>query len=174
MIKFKKKDTVKDKHRKNWNILIVDDEKSNITITKSVLNKFEFDNKGLNFISAYNGVEAIEKLIKYDDIAIILLDIIMETDDAGLMVVKKIRNDLKNSKVRIILRTGQPGLAPEKDIILDYDINDYKEKTELTSVKLFSSLVTAIRSYKDINTIEQMNKEIVNTQKMGDIIASLI
>jgi response regulator RpfG family c-di-GMP phosphodiesterase len=119
----------------------------------------------------------MEKLINDDDIAIILLDIVMETDDAGLKVVKKIRNDLKNSKVRIILRTGQPGLAPQKEVILNYDINDYKEKTELTSIKLFSSVVTAIRSYKDLNTIEQMNFEIIDTQKelisrLGSVVES--
>jgi len=42
----------------------------------------------------------------------VLLDVIMETDQAGLDLVEFIRDTLKNETVRIILRTGQPGQAP--------------------------------------------------------------
>jgi len=156
IMKFAKKDKSDENiYSEKWKVLIVDDEPEVHNITKSVLKEFIFDHKKLEFISAFNGAEAIEKLKIHTDICVIFLDVVMETDDAGLVVVKRIRDELKNSKVRIILRTGQPGLAPEKDVILNYDINDYKEKTELTSIKLFSSLVTAIRSYRDLSIIEQ-------------------
>jgi hypothetical protein len=79
---------------------------------------------------------------------------VMETESAGLDLAREIRGALGNDYVRIILRTGQPGQAPERKVIVDYDINDYKEKSELTSQKLFSTMVTALRSYKDIMTIE--------------------
>ena len=155
-MKFAKKKTTETKiYKETWKVLIVDDEKEVHNITKSVLKDFVFEHKKLDFLSAYNGKEAIEILQKHTDIAVVFLDVVMETDDAGLIVAQKIREELNNTKIRIILRTGQPGLAPEKDVILNYDINDYKEKTELSSIKLFSSLVSAIRSYRDLSIIEQ-------------------
>jgi len=155
-IKFAKKEKKDDEiYNERWKILIVDDEPEVHTITKIVLKEFIFEHKKLEFISAFSGKEALGKLKEHDDIAIILLDVVMETDDAGLIVSQKIRNDLNNYRVRIILRTGQPGVAPEKNIILNYDINDYKEKTELTSTKLYSTIITALRSYRDLSIIEQ-------------------
>jgi len=167
--KFAKKHQNEEKiYEEKWKLLIVDDEPEVHTITKSVLKDFVFEHKRLEFISAYSGTEAIEKLTEHKNIAVILLDVVMESDDAGLRVVKQIRDELQNGEVRIILRTGQPGMAPEREVILNYDINDYKEKTELTSTKLFSTIVTAIRSYKDICTIKQSKeglKKIINASR---------
>jgi response regulator RpfG family c-di-GMP phosphodiesterase len=118
-----------------------------------VLSDFIFKNKKLEFLSAYSGEEAIEVLKENKNIAIILLDVVMETDHAGLDVVQRIRDELNNNIIRIILRTGQPGYAPEKDVIQKYDINDYKEKTDLSDVKLYTTIMSALRSYKDLTTI---------------------
>ena len=120
-----------------WKIIIIDDEAEIHNVTKLVLNDFTFDGKSLTFISAYSGEEAKGLIEKHPDTALILLDVVMETDDAGLEVVKYIRDVLGNLLVRIILRTGQPGQAPEDVVIINYDINDYKTKTELTTRKLF-------------------------------------
>ena len=138
-----------------WKILVVDDEPSVHSTTKSVLRKFIFENKKLEILSAYNGKEAIDMLRDNPDIAIVLLDVVMESDDSGLMAAKRIRDELNNKIVRIVLRTGQPGTAPEKDVILNYDINDYKEKTELSSLKLFTTVISSLRSFKDLALIEQ-------------------
>merc|ERR1712173_306956 len=102
------------------------------------------------FHHAYSGEEAVKKLTEIPNISVVLLDVVMETDDAGLVTVKRIREELNNSQLRIILRTGQPGYAPEENIIREYDINDYKTKTELTRAKLVTSLVTALRSYQQL------------------------
>ena len=158
MLKFaekKSEDTSKKTNLSKWKILIVDDEREVHTITESVLSKFEFHEKGIEFLHAYSGEEAVKVVEKNPDIALILLDVVMESDDAGLKSVKLIREKLKNKTVRIILRTGQPGQAPEKDVIRDYDINDYKNKTELTSSKLYTTVISALRNYNDIKTIEQ-------------------
>lgn len=141
-----------------WKILIVDDEIEIHSVTKLVLNDFQFDRKGLEFLSAYTAEEAKRIITENTDIAVILLDVVMETEDSGLQLVKYVREYLKNDTVRIILRTGQPGQAPEKKVIVDYDINDYKEKTELTAQKLFTCMVTSIRSYRDITTIHDNKK----------------
>jgi response regulator RpfG family c-di-GMP phosphodiesterase len=138
-----------------WIVLIVDDEKQIHQVTKMVLQDFEFDGKKLEFHSAHSAIEAKQLLSSQPDAALILLDVVMEQDDAGLQIVKYIREELKNSAIRIILRTGQPGQAPEKTVIMNYDINDYKEKTELTTQKLFTTVVTALRSFRDIKTIEK-------------------
>lgn len=137
-----------------WKIVIVDDEQEVHALTRMVLGDFEFDGKRLNFISAHTEAEARQLLQQHHDAAIVLLDVVMDADDTGLRLVKYIREELKYTSVRIILRTGQPGQAPEKVVITDYDINDYKEKTELTSQKLFTTITAALRSYRDIMVIE--------------------
>lgn len=138
-----------------WIVLIVDDEKQIHQVTKMVLQDFEFDGRKLEFHCAYSAAEAKQLLIEQPNASLVLLDVVMEHDDAGLQIVKYIRKELNNQAIRIILRTGQPGQAPERTVIMDYDINDYKEKTELTTQKLFTTVVTALRSYRDIKTIEK-------------------
>lgn len=137
-----------------WKILIVDDEPEVHAVTKLALSDFSFLGRGLEFHSAYSGVEARELAIQHPDAAIVLLDVVMESDDAGLHVAKFIREDLGNRFTRIILRTGQPGQAPERTVIVNYDINDYKSKTELTAQKLFTAVMSSLRSYRDIISIE--------------------
>jgi CheY-like chemotaxis protein len=141
--------------QEKWKILIVDDEIEVHKITQLALRTFAFDEKPLTFLNAYSAKEAIEVFKNEDDIALILLDVVMESDDAGLQVVKNIRQVLKNPYVRIVLRTGQPGQAPEEHVIRDYDINDYKEKTELTARKLYSLLYSTLRSYRDIMALKE-------------------
>ncbi|MBD1580913.1 bifunctional diguanylate cyclase/phosphodiesterase [Pseudoalteromonas sp. S16_S37] len=137
-----------------WDILIVDDDPEIHSVTTLALSGVEFWGRSLFFHHAYSGAEAIEKLIHNPEISVMLLDVVMETDDAGLIVVKRVREELKNNNVRIILRTGQPGHAPEEQVIRDYDINDYKMKTELTRSKLVTSMMTAVRSYRQICELE--------------------
>ncbi len=137
-----------------WKILIIDDEHVIHSATKLALDDFVLDGRALTFHSAYSGEEGRKLLSAIPDIAVILLDVVMETDVAGLEVARFIRQDLKNLRVRIILRTGQPGVAPEKEVISNYDINDYKEKTELTAIKLFTTVTTALRAYRDLRIID--------------------
>lgn len=133
-----------------WKVLIVDDESEIHSVTRLVLDQLLFMGKGIQMISAHSGAEARQIISDDHEIGLILLDVVMETDHAGLDVVKYIREELKNKNVRIILRTGQPGQAPERDVIENYDINDYKNKTELTSEKLFTLTYAGLRSYSDI------------------------
>mgnify|MGYP001172387653 CR=1 FL=1 len=139
--------------RPRWKLLVVDDEEEVQVITRMVLEGMTFSGRGLTFLSASSAREAREILRRESDIAVILLDVVMESGQAGLELVEFIRTELGNRLVRIILRTGQPGQAPERDVITRYDINDYKHKTELTAQKLFSAVTTAIRSYNDLNVI---------------------
>lgn len=138
-----------------WKVMIVDDEEEVHAVTKLALSDFQFHNQRLEFISAYSGEQAKQAILEHPDTAVILLDVVMETDDAGLQVVDFIRNQAKNHFVRVILRTGQPGQAPERQVIINYDINDYKSKTELTAQKLFTVIMSSLRSYRDIMALEK-------------------
>ncbi len=153
-----KEEIGKQKDNNFWNVLIVDDDESIHSVTKLVLKNFTYKNNKIKFYSAYNIDETKELLNQGIDFSLILLDIVMEKDDAGLILVKYIREELKNLLVRIILRTGQPGIYPEEKIIIDYDINDYKEKTELTSIKLNSSVISSLRSYEELKKIKEHEK----------------
>ena len=137
-----------------WTVLVVDDDQEVHAVTRLALGNLRYKGRRLALMSAMSGEEASAILGADDSIAIILLDVVMETDDAGLRLVRFIREDLGNQAIRIILRTGQPGQAPEQDIVLAYDINDYKSKTELTAQKLFTSVVSALRAYSDIVALE--------------------
>lgn len=144
-----------------WKVMIVDDDPEVHNVTKMVLSDLKYMDKRVEFISAYWGAEAKEIIAQNPDTAMILLDVVMEEDDSGLQLAKYIRKDLGNTFSRIILRTGQPGQAPEKEVILKYDINDYKTKTELTSQKLFTSVVTSLRAYHDIVSLEKAREELI-------------
>jgi len=141
-------------HSGTWTVLIVDDDAEVHAVTRFSLRNVTFRGCSLELLSAYSGKEAREILRERNDIALILLDVVMETSDAGLQLVHVIREELKNRAVRIVLRTGQPGQAPEDKVIVEYDINDYKAKTELTAQKLFTTVIAALRAYNDIMTIE--------------------
>lgn len=133
-----------------WVVMIVDDDPAVHQVTQLVMADFEFAGRKLQFLSAYSGNEARDILRDRQDIALILLDVVMESEHAGLDVARFIREELGNTQVRIVLRTGQPGQAPEEHVIKTYDINDYKEKTELTKRKLITVFYSALRSYRDI------------------------
>lgn len=137
-----------------WLVLIVDDDDSIHQITTLVLNNFEFEQRPLKLLHAHSAREALTLIQQHDDIALGLIDVVMETQHAGLELVKTIRQQLKNQRMRLILRTGQPGEAPEEHVIRDYDINDYKNKTEVTAIKLKTLLYAGLRSYRDICIIE--------------------
>lgn len=138
-----------------WRVLIVDDEPDIHSVTKMALASVIFKNRGLELLSAYSGAEGFEILAKERNIALVLLDVVMESDDAGLVLAKRIRNELDNQLVRIVLRTGQPGQAPEERVIVDFDINDYKAKTELTKQKLFTTVIASLRGYEGLVMIER-------------------
>jgi len=139
---------------KPWRILVVDDDPEVIAVTRLVAQDMMFENRPIEVIEATTAKQAKLQLLEHPDIAVIVLDVVMETDDAGLNLVKAIRGEMKNPSVRILLRTGQPGQAPEREVILDYDINDYRLKSDLTAQSLFSSLISGLRSYQMVCELE--------------------
>ncbi len=141
-----------------WIVLFVDDEKDIHSMTYLALKDFQFANRTLQIFQAMSGIEARDILSKEPDIAIALIDIVMETDDAGLLLINFIRNELKYSLIRLIIRTGQPGMAPERTVIEQYDIDDYKNKTELRADKLYTTVRVSLKSYHDLATLDSNRK----------------
>lgn len=138
-----------------WRILVVDDDADVHKATVYALGNTTVLDRPLEFLHAYSVNEARAVLAHETDIAVILLDVVMDNGAAGLSLIDHVRNDLGRRDTRIVLRTGQPGYAPELEAIRDYDINDYKTKSELTRIKLFTSITTAVRSYQQLHHMQR-------------------
>lgn len=143
------------KEQQGWKILVVDDDQDILAVTRLNLKTFRFEGRVLQFFSASSAKEAQQILDNESDIAVAIVDVVMESDDAGLKLVDYIRKEMNNQKIRIIIRTGQPGHAPERYVIDHYDIDDFKDKSELTAIKLYTTVRSAIKSYRDLQVIDQ-------------------
>lgn len=139
-----------------WKLLVVDDDRAVHDGTRFALDAFRLHGRGLELLGARSGAEGLAQMRAHPDVAIVLLDVVMESDDAGLRLARAIREELGNELVRIILRTGQPGQAPEHDVVVDFDINDYKAKTELTADRLFTTITAALRSFEQLKKLDDM------------------
>ncbi|MBI1889805.1 MAG: diguanylate cyclase [Burkholderiales bacterium] len=141
-----------------WKVLMIDDSPEVHQVTRMVLKTVRFMDRGVDFISAFSAAEGKQLIKDHPDAAVVFLDVVMETDHAGLDMVKYIREQVGNKLIRIILRTGQPGQAPEAEVIQRYDINDYKDKAELSDDRLHTTLIVALRSFNDLVTIEESRR----------------
>ncbi len=167
-----------------YKVLIADDDNEVHKITKMLLRDFVFNNRKLEFIDAYSGEETKKVLASHDDIAILFLDVVMEKKQSGFEVVDYLRNILQNYMTRIILRTGQPDEAPQEEVIAKYDINDYRLKTELTVKRLYASVYTAIRSYRDLSNLKghkeglekiiQASTNLFNMDSLNEFLVSVL
>lgn len=157
-----------------WKILVVDDDMEIHHVTHLVLEGITFNDRPITMLSATSASEARRVLAANPDMAVLLLDVVMETDDAGLALVPWLREELGLSALRIILRTGQPGQAPERDVVLRYDINDYRSKSELTAQKLLTATVAALRAYEALRALEdgQRNLELAVAERTRALQAS--
>ncbi|HRJ24443.1 MAG TPA: EAL domain-containing protein [Thauera sp.] len=144
--------------RRSWTVLIVDDDEDVHESTRFALRGLDIEERPLRLLHAHSAAECMAVLRAERDVAVVLLDVVMEASDAGLVAVEGIRGELGLHNTRIILRTGQPGQAPEIDTIRRYDINDYKTKSELTRTKLFTSLTAAIRSYAQLCQLDESRR----------------
>ncbi|MCB9569017.1 MAG: DUF3369 domain-containing protein [Myxococcales bacterium] len=153
-----------------WRVLVIDDEPEVHAITRLALADLVIDERPIELLAAQSGAEARAILESTDDIALVLLDVVMESEHAGLGLARWIREELGDRLVRIVLRTGQPGTAPEQRVMLDYDINDYRAKTELTAQRLTTTVLGAIRSYRDLCVIDSQKQGL---QRVVDASATL-
>ncbi len=140
-----------------WRVLVVDDDQEVHASTEFALKGVNILDRPISLIHAYSAEEGFSVIDKSPDIAVALLDVVMESETAGLKLVERIRKS-GFDELRIILRTGQPGYAPELSVLHDYDINDYRTKTELTRNRLISLLTTSLRGYRQLHIINQSRR----------------
>jgi diguanylate cyclase (GGDEF)-like protein len=140
--------------RRTWSVMVIDDDADVHRATQFALEGSVLFDRRIELVHAHSAAQARDLLLTHGNIALVLLDVVMETHDAGLQLVDFIRNVAGHRATRIVLRTGQPGYAPELDTLLQYDINDYKTKSELTHHKLITTVAAALRSYDQLCTIE--------------------
>lgn len=133
-----------------WVLLVVDDDPGVHDVTLLILKSFTFEGRSLEFLNAYSALEAEQIMAARDDIALVLLDVVMETETAGLDLADRIRFNLNNHQARIILRTGQAAILSETEAIRRYDVNGYLQKIDLTLQKLQIACLLALRDYRDI------------------------
>ena len=143
-----------------WKVLVVDDEEEVHRLTQMVLEDYTFESRKLEVLTAFTGKDAVRIMEAEEGIALVMLDVVMETDDAGLKVVRYIREKLNNDIVQIVLRTGQPGLAPPQEIIAEYNINSYNSKVELTAQKIFTIVTASLRAYKLASSLDLANRKL--------------
>lgn len=160
--------------KNEWKVLIVDDEPDVHALSSIILKDVIFEGKPIKLISAYSANEAKEILKKENEIALAIIDIVMENEKSGFDLIHFIRNELKNELMRIVVRTGQPGYAPPREVILKYDINDYRDKSTLTSNELYTTVIARLREYSDIlelYTQREILKEFTmsNTTNISDL-----
>ena len=138
-----------------WRVLVVDDDEGVHSATRFALERVQVDGRPLHIADVYSAEDARKYLVEHDDVAMALVDVVMESDRAGLDLIRWIRKDRNNQAIRLVLRTGQPGQAPERDVVSGYDIDDYKTKSELTSQKLYTLIHASLRSYRHIRALER-------------------
>lgn len=138
-----------------WRVLVVDDEPGLHDVTRLVLKRLRFEDRSLEIVSCYSAEEARAYLNDHRDIAVAIIDVVMEHDKAGLELIKDIRERYDLDLTRVILRTGNPGSAPEREVIQYFQIDDYRDKTELTSDRLYTAVFTALRAYQTLLILEQ-------------------
>ncbi|WP_051278779.1 two-component system response regulator [Chitinilyticum aquatile] len=138
-----------------WPILVVDDDEAVHAATRLALHGITIQHRKLELTHASSAAEARALLETQRHFAVILLDVVMESGQAGLELVGDIRKQYGMTECRIILRTGQPGYAPEIAVFNEYDINDYRTKSELTRTRLITAITSALRSYDQIRTIAE-------------------
>lgn len=143
---------------RRWKIAVIDDDPAVHEGTRFALGDYSLNGQGLEILTADSAAEGRALMAAHPDIAVVLLDVVMESETAGLELVDHIRRTLRNELVRIILRTGQPGQAPERRVIVEHDINDYKAKTELTADKLFTAMTAALRAHQQLLRMEETRR----------------
>lgn len=139
---------------KEITVLAVDDEPDVLSVTKLALRNMTVGGLPLNVHTATSKAEAIallngplgSQVRGISRIAVAFIDVVMETDLAGLELCQYIRETMGNKITQIYVRTGQPGVAPERAVIDRYDITGYLAKVEATEDKLYSLVRAGIRT----------------------------
>lgn len=139
-------------HLTEFHVVLVDDEPDVHEVSRLAMRGFRVYGLPIRLHSAASKAEGIEVLngltLGRPDISmacVALIDVVMETDHAGLELCEYIRDVMKNRTLQIYVRTGQPGVAPERAVLDRYDIQGYLAKSEATADKLYTVVKAGVR-----------------------------
>ncbi|HTD29302.1 MAG TPA: diguanylate cyclase, partial [Xanthomonadaceae bacterium] len=143
-----------------WKVLVVDDDPEIHEVTRLNLRRLLFRDRPVALLPALSARAARAVLLQQPDVALALIDVVMETEHAGLDLIRFIRSKPNNPAIRLVLRTGQPGQAPQEKVIVEYEIDGYSAKTEMTATKLVTTVITALRGYEAMHALALLNQEL--------------
>lgn len=147
------------KYPTKWSVLIVDDDEAIHENSEVVLNFMVHKDRGVETLHAYSAKEAVKTIAEHEDIAVIVLDIMMEDDDLGLSFVKFLRDELKNEDTRVLLYTGESEIAPKSKVSNRYRIDAYLDKNKTCQEDWYASVRLALRTYSDRLRLRQSTKK---------------
>ena len=143
---------------KRFKVLSVEDDPHYQASLVNSLKGITYEGAPIEVLTATSALEASYLLSSDNDICLVLLDVVMEDDDAGLRLVNVVRDVIGNAAIRIVLLTGQPGMAPQRDVMAQYDINEYWNKADLTGDKLSSVVASNLRTYRLVSDLQAARK----------------
>lgn len=156
-----------------FTVLSVDDDPGFQQSLRMALSDFRFNESPLRLLTASSSIEARDVMAANPGISAILLDVVMETDDAGLQLVRAVREQLGNSEVRIVLITGQPGMAPLRKTLQKLDISEYWLKTDLYRERLQGIVTGSLRTWSEIHALARAKRGLKHIVQAGSRLAGL-
>ena len=129
-----------------WPVLIIDDDDSILQITRLVLSRVTVNGRPVKLVFATSSEQA-RALCRNMEFAVIVVDVVMETDRAGLDFVTWLRAQPFGKRPQVVIRTGQPGSIPEREVLCNAKINDYWSKTELSPRRLREQITRLLEAY---------------------------
>lgn len=143
-----------------WQVLVVDDDPTVHAVTRYALDGFLFQDRPVHTLHALSARQAHTVLGQHETIGLALIDIVMESEHAGLDLVRWIREVAGNHLMRIVMRTGQAAQLPEETVVRDFEIDDFRQKTDLSLVTLRTLVMSRLRAWDGLRAVEAHRREL--------------
>jgi two-component sensor histidine kinase len=137
-----------------WPVLVVDDDAGVLDVTRLVLERVAVEGRRLRLVTARSAAEARARLAE-EVFALAIVDVVMETELAGLDLIRDLRADARHRLTQVVVRTGEPGAYPESQVVEEYLISDYWPKADLRAARMRASVTGLLRSYATAVSLEE-------------------
>ena len=140
---------------------MVDDDRDIHALTSIILNDFQFQNKPLRIHYARTSEQALECIAQNPNIQLMLIDMVMEDKDSGMKIIQHLRDDLKNERAQIVVRTSVREMLPQQSFVEDYNILTCKIKSEMTAHVFREIILHALESWLAAGKQDVFDKDFV-------------
>ncbi len=138
----KQKDAVRVE-AETWKVLVLKAGNRTSGLMRKAMRGFSFEGRPLEILTACNAGQGREAFRKHPDIALVFLDSAMHENGAIFDLIGHIRQDLKNRRVRIVLRTGGFCGKTREALLERCEIDDLVVEKSGTFAGLFSAISEA-------------------------------